>query len=99
MRADVRPQPEEGPTRMSIDRRLLDWGLFFVIAGAIPLAVQLELTTNDNLAGGSNFGLRGLTKVGSRWQSANLASATHRLVLTTSANVGSLELDPEGGSK
>lgn len=36
---------------MRIDRRLLDWGLFFVIAGAIPLAVQLELLDAETVAG------------------------------------------------
>lgn len=76
-------------------------GSLTVNAGAIrlcvPPSVGLELTTNDNPTGGNNFSSRGLTKVGFAWRSANFASATNRLVLTTSVNVGGLELNPEGG--
>jgi hypothetical protein len=35
---------------MRIDRRLLGWGAFFVIAGAIPLAVRANLITRDSVA-------------------------------------------------
>ena len=36
---------------MRIDRRLFDWGLFFILAGAIPLAIQLGLLTADTVGG------------------------------------------------
>src|SRR3989304_771124 len=34
---------------MHIDRRLLGWGAFFVIAGAIPLLVRADLLQRDVL--------------------------------------------------
>lgn len=36
---------------MRIDRRLLGWGAFFVIAGAVPLAVRAGVITEDSVSG------------------------------------------------
>lgn len=76
-------------------------GSMTVNAGSIrfcvPPSVGLQLTTSDNVTGGNNYASRGLTKTGSTWQSANLATATNRLILSTTANLGGLELNPDGG--
>lgn len=78
-------------------------GSLTVNAGSIsfcaPASVGLRLTTSDNLTGGDNFGNRGLTKSGHTWTSANWSTATNRIDLSTSANLGSFELNPEGGCR
>ncbi len=78
-------------------------GSMTVNAGSIrfcvPSSVGLQLTTSDNFTGGNNYASRGLTKTGNTWQSANLATATNRLILSTTANLGGLELNPDGGCK
>ena len=78
-------------------------GSLTVNAGSIrfcvPSSLGLQLTTSDNVTGGSNYASRGLIRTGNTWQSANLATATNRLVLSTTANLGSLELNPDGGCK
>jgi hypothetical protein len=78
-------------------------GSFTVNAGSIafcvPQGVGLRLTTGDNITGGNNFADRGLTKSGNTWQSADWATAANRISLSTTANLGSMTLDPEEGCK
>jgi hypothetical protein len=40
----------EGARRMHIDRRFLNWGVFFILLGAVPLAVQQNLVDLDVVA-------------------------------------------------
>ncbi|HEX8940221.1 MAG TPA: hypothetical protein VF763_08650 [Candidatus Limnocylindrales bacterium] len=40
---------------MHLDRRLLDWGVFFILLGALPLAVRADLIPGDALAGAWRF--------------------------------------------
>ena len=78
-------------------------GSLTVNAGSIrfcvPAGVGMQFTTNDNITGGNDFGSRGLTKSGAVWQSADWATAPVRITLSTTANVGSLSLNPEEGCK
>lgn len=78
-------------------------GSLTVNAGAIkfcvPEGVGLQLTTGDNITGSNNYSQRGLTKNGNTWQSADWSTATNRISLSTTANLGSLTLDPEEGCK
>ncbi len=78
-------------------------GSLTVNAGSIefcvPDSVGLQLTTSDNVTGSNNYGDRGLAKNGNTWQSANWSTATNRITLSTTANLGSLALNPEEGCK
>jgi hypothetical protein len=69
------------------------------IAFCVPPGVGLQLTTSDNITAGNNFADRGLTKSGNTWQSPDFATATNRIILETTANLGGLTLDPDGGCK
>ena len=70
-------------------------------AGAIelcvPSGVAIRFHTSDNPLGGNNFASRGLTKSGSDWVSAGFDTATTRIDVTTTANLGSINLNPENG--
>ncbi len=78
-------------------------GSMTVNAGSIefcvPSGTGLRLTTGDNITGGNNYGERGLTKSGNTWQSADFDTAATKIVLSTTANLGGLTLNPTGGCK
>lgn len=65
-----------------------------------PPDVALRLTSGDNITGSYDYGQAGLQEVSDNvWQSPDWASATKRIELSTSANAGSISLDPEGGCR
>lgn len=78
-------------------------GSLTVNAGAIkfcvPDGVGLQLTSGDNITGANNYADRGLVRSGNTWESPDFATATNRVILSTTANLGSLTLDPEEGCK
>ncbi len=78
-------------------------GSMTVNAGSIefcvPEGVGLQLTTGDNITGGNNYGAQGLTKTGNTWVSSDFATATDKIILSTTANLGGLTLNPAGGCK
>jgi hypothetical protein len=63
----------------------------------VPSGVAIRLHTSDNPLGGNNFGSRGLLRSGSDWVSSGFDSAATRIELSTTANVGSINLNPENG--
>lgn len=69
------------------------------ISFCVPPSVGLQITANDNLTGGNNYGDRGLTKTGNTWTSANWSTATNRITLNASANAGAFTLNPQEGCK
>jgi len=62
----------------------------------VPAGVGLQIDASSAL-GGDNFGSRGLTRNGDIWSSQGSEAASSRIVLTTSANLGSINLNPESG--
>jgi len=64
----------------------------------VPTGVGLRIQSNSVL-GSNNFDQRGLVQDGSTWTSPGYALASVKIDLSTTANLGSLELDPEGGCK
>jgi hypothetical protein len=78
-------------------------GSLTVNAGSIefcvPDGVGLRLTTGDNITGGNNYASQGLTKDGNTWESPDFATAPNKIVLSTTANLGGMTLDPAGGCK
>jgi hypothetical protein len=78
-------------------------GSVVVNAGAVelcvPSGVGLRITTSENILASYDFGGNGLTKDGSTWTSSNYASATNRIQLSTTANAGSISLNPKDGCR
>lgn len=70
---------------MSIDRGFLGWGVFLILLGGIPLAV--------------NQGWLDAAVVEGAWQlwPVVIIGIDVRIELDASANAGSITLDPEGG--
>ena len=63
----------------------------------VPSGVAMRFHTSDNPLGSNNFSSRGLVRSGSDWVSAGFDTATTRIDLSASANVGSINLNPENG--
>jgi hypothetical protein len=63
----------------------------------VPAGVGLRLRASDSALGSNNFGSRGLVKNGQTWTSPGFDSATNRIDISTSANLGSITLNPENG--
>ena len=95
-------QMNAGSARISLPAASLT-GSLEVNAGSIAFCVPdgtgLRVTAGDNITGSNNFADQGLTKTGSTWESPNYASATNRINLTTSANAGSITLNPKDGCR
>jgi hypothetical protein len=75
-----------------------------VNAGSIrlcaPAGVGLRFTTNDsNITSSFHFDGAGLVKSGSTWTSADFVSATVTIDLSTTANAGSVVLNPAEGCR
>ncbi len=63
----------------------------------IPDGVGLRLRAPDNPLSSNNFADRGLARNGQDWTSPGYESATTKIDLSTSANAGSITLNPEDG--
>lgn len=78
-------------------------GSLTVNAGSIemctPAGVGLRFTTNENITSSYDFGSSGLQKSGSTWTSSNFASAEIKIDLSTTANAGSIALNPTDGCR
>lgn len=59
-----------------------------------PDSVGLRFSVGDNPISSNNFGERGLVRVGDAWESPDFAAAAVRVTLRTTANAGSLSLNP-----
>jgi hypothetical protein len=98
--ARLEVQMNAGSSRIVLPNASLT-GNFEVNAGSVamcsPAGVGLHITFADSITGSNNFGDQGLTKNGSTWETANYASAANRISLTTSANAGSITLNPKEG--
>ncbi len=72
-----------------------------VNAGSIALCTAPgtahRIQTSDNLTAGYDYGGHGLVQSGNVWTSPGWDTATTRIDLTTSANAGSFQLDPQEG--
>ena len=63
----------------------------------VPSGVAVRIHSGDQPLGSTNFEDRGLTRVGDTWSAPGFESATDRIELTVSVNLGSVALDPEDG--
>ena len=61
-----------------------------------PAGAGLRLATNDNITSTNNYAARGLVQVGDAWQTPNYDAAPVKIQLTTHANAGGFNLEPEG---
>ncbi len=71
-------------------------------AGTIGICVPPGTTVrirSANVLGGNNFEERGLIRSGDTWASPGFESASSRIDLSATANVGSVDLDPDGGCR
>jgi hypothetical protein len=66
------------------------------ISVCVPDGVALQIRASSSL-GGDNFGSRGLSRNGDVWSNQVAGSSSGRIELTTSANLGSINLNPESG--
>jgi hypothetical protein len=70
------------------------------VAMCAPTDVALRLTTNNQITASYDYARGGLQQVSDDvWQSPDWASATKRIEMSTTANAGSISLDPEGGCR
>jgi hypothetical protein len=78
-------------------------GSVTVNAGSIELCaapgVGLRFTTNPNITASYDFGSAGLVQSGSTWTSPDYATAAVRIDLSTTANAGSVALNPKDGCR
>ncbi|OGO59000.1 MAG: hypothetical protein A2V85_01120 [Chloroflexi bacterium RBG_16_72_14] len=63
----------------------------------VPSGVGLRFRGVDDALSSNNFTARGLSESDGTWTSADFASATIRMDLSTSASLGSITLNPENG--
>jgi hypothetical protein len=63
----------------------------------VPDGVDLRIRVEDNALGSNNFGDEGLVQRGDTWESPDFGSATATIDMTASANLGSIDLNPEDG--
>jgi hypothetical protein len=59
--------------------------------------VGLRIHSSDSALGADNFGERGLTQSGETWTPPGLGDEHQRIDLNVSANLGSVNLNPEAG--
>ena len=99
-RVDVRVNA--GDTRIVLPASSIT-GSLTVNAGSIemctPEGAGLRFTTNENITSSFDFGSSGLQKSGSTWTSSNFATAAVRIDLATTANAGSISLNPTDGCR
>ena len=62
-----------------------------------PAGVDLRITVADNTLGSNNFASAGLQQQGGAWVTPGYGSGSAQIDLTTSANLGSITLNPGGG--
>ncbi len=62
-----------------------------------PPAAGLRFRTGDSFLGSYDFGGHGLVQDGTTWTTPGFDDATVRIDLETTANAGSIQLDPEDG--
>lgn len=62
----------------------------------VPDGVALQIHSSSSL-GSNNFGSQGLTRTNDVWSNQLPGLSADRIELTTSANLGSITLNPEGG--
>lgn len=78
-------------------------GTITVNAGSVDLcrspgtAIQLRMA--NQFASSNDYSAQGLVRSGDTWQSADWATASQRVELSTTANAGSFSLDPPEGCK
>ncbi len=100
--SDIRVSVNAGSAKLSLPNASVT-GRLEVNAGSVkfcaPSGAGLRLTTNDNITASVNFGQRGMTKSGDVWQTPDFASAPVKIELTTTANAGSIELNPQEGCR
>lgn len=63
----------------------------------VPDGVPLRIRTGNSPLGANNFGSRGLTQNGNVWTNAAFGSGATGIDLSTSANLGAVNLNPEAG--
>jgi hypothetical protein len=63
----------------------------------VPAGVDLRLRADDNPLGGNNFEEAGLVQDGSTWSTRDFGLQSVRIELSTSANLGNITLNPDGG--
>ncbi len=88
-----------GTLRVSVSRGSSVTGELSANAGSIQLCVPAETglrIRSESTLGGSNLEEAGLERVGDAWQSATFESAPQRVDVSTSTNLGTLTLNPEG---
>ena len=100
--SDIGVTVNAGDTRIVLPDTSLS-GSFTVNAGSIrfctPADAALRLSTSEHLTASYDFGTSGLIKDGSTWTSPNYASAAVRIDLSTTANAGSIALNPMDGCR
>jgi hypothetical protein len=70
------------------------------VAMCAPPDVALRLTTNDQITASYDYARAGLEQVSDQvWQSPDWGTSTKRIEMSTTANAGSISLDPEGGCR
>jgi hypothetical protein len=91
-----------GDTRIVLPATTLT-GSLTVNAGSIricaPSGVGLRFRTNDSITSSYDFASAGLVKSGTTWTSPNFATAEIRIDLSTTANAGSVALNPVEGCR
>ncbi len=63
----------------------------------VPDGVDLRIRLEDNALGSNNFAAAGLVERNGTWESAGPGAGSATIALTTSANLGSIDLNPEDG--
>lgn len=91
-----------GDTRIVLPASALT-GSLTVNAGSIricaPAGVGLRFRTNESITSSYDFASAGLIKSGSTWTSPGFATAEIRIDLSTTANAGSIALNPQEGCR
>jgi hypothetical protein len=64
-----------------------------------PSGVDLRFHAGDNPLGSDHFEEAGLAQDGSTWSTPAFGLAQHQVELSTSANLGSITLNPDGGCR
>lgn len=65
----------------------------------VPSGTAIRVTTGNTVLGSNNFSTRGLTQSGEVWTTPGYDTATSRIDLSANVNLGSIDLNPEGGCK
>ena len=98
--SDIGLTVNAGDTRIVLPATSLQ-GSLTVNAGSIRICstpgVGLRFRTNDNLT--ASFDFPGLTRDGSTWTSPDYATSAAKIDLSTTANAGSIALNPSSGCR